>query len=582
MRHEQTRQHRRKLLALRSHLKQSKSDPLWWSAAQRILAAVMLLAALPLFAVLYPLVRLSSPGPFLFRQERSGRNAVLFQALKIRTMRQGADRDARLARSVRADNPLVTPLGRVLRDLKIDELPQLWNVVKGEMALVGPRPLGLTFQQELEKEIPGFSERLTVRPGLTSLAQVAVLESAEEENVVADWRRRFQAERHYLINRSPLYDLTVIGLTAAYVLRKIAGKLRRGRRKGRGARGALAACLLVLLAGACTPIKDPTGLLIDADLQSKEIYLEQASAARTSVERQVVALPTSVSSDAVDAHYRIGPGDKLLINVFGEPGLTELLVRVDADGLIQLPIVELVKVSGKTTTEVQAELKAAFAEQFNDPWVVVDLAEFKSRPLYLIGEFNKPGVVYLESPTNLVQALGLGAGLTPDAYLRGARLLRDNRIVPVDIHALLREGRFDQNVWMETGDTIYVPGRQDLKVYILGAVEQPGAMPYGDLGLGLLEAMVNARGPKLAAARLQDVRIIRSHSAVRGELLVVDLERILAGESPDLPLQPGDIVFVPQTPLANWNDVVAKIAPTLDLISGTLEPFVQIRFLSQD
>ena len=245
-----------------------------------------------------------------------------------------------------------------------------------------------------------------------------------------------------------------------------------------------------------------------------------------------------------------------------------------------MPIVELFNVEGKTTAEVQAQLKRAFSEQFNDPWVVVNLTEFRSRPLYLIGEFNKPGVIYLETPTNLVQALGLGSGITPDAHLRGARLVRENKIVPVDVYALLREGRFDQNVWLEAGDTIYVPGREDLKVFVLGAVMQPGAMPHGDAGLGLLEAMVNAQGPRMGAARLQDVRIIRSHSPTRGELLVVDLERILVGESPDLPLQPGDIVYVPQTPLADWNDVLAQIAPTLALISGTLEPFVQIKFLS--
>jgi polysaccharide export outer membrane protein len=570
------RRHRRQLQELRRDLTLGRPDPHWWEITQRLLAALLMVACGPLLMLLYPLVRLTSPGPFLFKQERPGKDGAPFMALKIRTMREGADLDISLARSVRGDNPLVTPIGRTLRELKLDELPQLWNVLRGDMALVGPRPLGLTFQQELERTIPGFSERLRVRPGLTSLAQVAVLESADKHKVIADWKRRFQAERHYLMNRSPLYDLIVIGLTAAYILRKILTKLSRIGRP----RVVVSACLVLILASACSPALNPSGLVNDTDLLRKEILLTDAGRSRSPIKRQMVELPTSISSDSVDRHYRIGVGDKLLINVFGEPGLTNLLVRVDAGGRIQMPIVELFNVEGKTTAEVQAQLKRAFSEQFNDPWVVVNLTEFRSRPLYLIGEFNKPGVIYLETPTNLVQALGLGSGITPDAHLRGARLLRENKIVPVDVYALLREGRFDQNVWLEAGDTIYVPGREDPKVFVLGAVVQPGAMPHGDAGLGLLEAMVNAQGPRMGAARLQDVRIIRSHSPTRGELLVVDLERILVGESPDLPLQPGDIVYVPQTPLADWNDVIAQIAPTLALISGTLEPFVQIKFLS--
>lgn len=566
---------RRQIRELRRRLLKGRADPSWWRVAQRLLAGLMLFAALPLLICLYPLVRLTSPGPFLFKQERPGQNGKPFIALKIRTMREGSDRDKTLARSVRSENPLVTPIGRLLRDLKLDELPQLWNVVRGEMALVGPRPLAIVFQQELEREIPGFTQRLRVRPGLTSLAQVAVLESAAEEGVVQDWRRRFQAERHYLYNRSPLYDLSVLALTAAYVFRKLARKLQTQRARVLGLGLAL---LAVLSVTACSPALDRNGLTSDSDILRKEVNLDEPGRARSPVERQIVSLPSSASTDATDPHYRVGAADELSINVFGEPGLTDLTVRVNAAGMIQVPILELVSVGGKTTAEIQAELKRAFTAHFNDPWVVVHLVDFRSRPIYLIGEFNEPGVVYLDSPTNIVQALGLGSGLSAQAYLPGARLLRDNEIVPVDIKALLRDGRFDQNIWLHAGDTIYVPGHQDLKVYLLGAVGQAGPHPFGN-GLTLMEALVHARGPKAGAAELQEVRIIRTHSPIRGELMVVDLEKILIGESPDLPLQAGDIIYVPQGPLADWNDVIAMIAPTIGLISGTLEPFVQLKFL---
>ena len=181
--------------------------------------------------ILYPAVRLSSPGPFLYSQMRPGRYGVPFRAYKLRTMRIGADRNTDAARSVRSGDPMVTPMGRVLRGLKIDEVPQLFNVVRGDMALVGPRPIALSFQQELEAKIPGFSARLLVKPGLSSLPQVCVLESQSPEHVVADWSRRFRMERHYIANQSVAYDLVVIGLTRRAHPAHAAPRTAAGRRR---------------------------------------------------------------------------------------------------------------------------------------------------------------------------------------------------------------------------------------------------------------------------------------------------------------------------------------------------------------
>ena len=94
-----------------------------WAVSQRLLAGALLLLLAPVFMLLYPAVRLSSPGPFLYSQMRPGRNGVPFRAYKLRTMRVGADRNTEAARSVRSGDPMVTPLGRILRRLKIDEAP---------------------------------------------------------------------------------------------------------------------------------------------------------------------------------------------------------------------------------------------------------------------------------------------------------------------------------------------------------------------------------------------------------------------------------------------------------------------------
>ena len=197
-----------------------------WLVAQRLLAGLVLILLAPLFLVLYPAVRLSSPGPFLYSQLRPGRNGVPFRAYKIRTMRVGADRNTDAARSVRSGDPMVTPIGRVLRGLKIDEAPQLYNVLQGRHVAGWSRPIAISFQQELEAKIPGFSARLMVKPGLSSLPQVCVLESQAPEQVVADWSRRFRMERHYIANQSVTYDLVIIGLTVALILRMVFGVLR--------------------------------------------------------------------------------------------------------------------------------------------------------------------------------------------------------------------------------------------------------------------------------------------------------------------------------------------------------------------
>jgi polysaccharide export outer membrane protein len=286
--------------------------------------------------------------------------------------------------------------------------------------------------------------------------------------------------------------------------------------------------------------------------------------------------PELPPAENAGVNYLVGPGDKLRINVFGEPGIADLTARIDGAGYIQVPVIELVKVSGLTTRQIQSRLKRLYEKRFVAPWVTVEIAEAKSRPLYLLGEFKNPGVRYLELPTTLLEALALGGGLTGEAYLPGARLIRGGQAVLVDLKGLLREGRLEQNVPVGAKDVIFAPRRGDMKVYVLGAVTQPRAVNYGENGRTVLEALTLAQGPLAGRARLSDVRVVRSFSAVEGELIVVDVSAILKGESVDFPLEPSDVVFVPQTVIADWNDVLAQVLPSLQLIGGILTPIALI------
>lgn len=198
-----------------------------WIGAQRLMALLLLICLTPLFFVLYFAVRLTSRGPFLYCQKRPGLGGTLFTIWKIRTMAVGSDRNLANALSVQKNSSQVTSVGKILRDLKIDELPQLWNVVCGQMELVGPRPIASALHERLIQEIPGFSARMTVHPGLTNLGQITILDNQAASRLKEDWKTRFEGECHYLQNKSVSYDVILLFLTVVFILRKALSRLRR-------------------------------------------------------------------------------------------------------------------------------------------------------------------------------------------------------------------------------------------------------------------------------------------------------------------------------------------------------------------
>lgn len=155
----------------------------WKSGLDRALALTMLLPGLPIIAVLICLVRLTSPGPAIFRQVRVGLNGKTFTLFKIRTMRIDAESPGTGPVWSKPGDPRTTRLGRFLRDAHLDELPQLFNVLRGDMSLVGPRPERPEFVVVLAKQLPGYRQRLDVLPGITGLAQINLPPDTNIESV---------------------------------------------------------------------------------------------------------------------------------------------------------------------------------------------------------------------------------------------------------------------------------------------------------------------------------------------------------------------------------------------------------------
>jgi lipopolysaccharide/colanic/teichoic acid biosynthesis glycosyltransferase len=188
---------------------------------ERIIALMAIIAISPALLLVACLIRYTSCGPVLYVQSRPGLNGRSFRLYKFRTMHVGADRENARARKVSDDDEMITSVGRILRRLKIDELPQLWNVVRGEMSIVGPRPIAWSLHTELTKTIPMFEERLKVRPGITSLAQLEAIDSDDQQDVLFDWRRRFAIESNYIPLKSMRYDVAVVFLTICYIAAKV-------------------------------------------------------------------------------------------------------------------------------------------------------------------------------------------------------------------------------------------------------------------------------------------------------------------------------------------------------------------------
>ena len=135
-----------------------------------VLSIIGLLVGIPLIAIFGILIKLEDNGPITYKQERLGKSGKRFYIYKLRSMRTDAEKFG--AQWAEKDDPRITKVGKFIRKTRIDELPQLWNVIKGEMSLIGPRPEREVFYKEFEKTIPNFRDRLQVRPGLGGWAQV--------------------------------------------------------------------------------------------------------------------------------------------------------------------------------------------------------------------------------------------------------------------------------------------------------------------------------------------------------------------------------------------------------------------------
>ena len=184
-----------------------------FNAYQRIMDIVLCLIALiigiPLMVIFGVLIKIEDNGPAVYKQERVGKGGKCFYLYKLRSMRTDAEKFG--AQWAEKDDPRITKIGKFIRKTRIDEIPQLFNILRGDMGIIGPRPERPMFTVQFYEEIPGFINRLSVKPGLTGWAQV----NGGYEATPAE---KLEDDLYYIKNRSFLLDMKIIFKTVGVVL----------------------------------------------------------------------------------------------------------------------------------------------------------------------------------------------------------------------------------------------------------------------------------------------------------------------------------------------------------------------------
>ena len=363
----------------------------------------------------------------------------------------------------------------------------------------------------------------------------------------------------------------------------------------------LVALVVALSAAACRPD------IVASALPSPVIEYEGQELDQSTVRKLLD--PTASAAEQADPNegfedgtpYRVGPGDSLLVAVYGHPELSiasyagSLLQAsgrtagfvVDNDGTLQFPLIGTVPVAGKTVAELRMFLERELGNHIKDPKATVQVAFNGSIRYYLFGQFAIPGVKTSDRPLRLLEAMSLGGSVMLEkASLRTAYVARGDKRLPINFHRLIRDGDLTQNIKLQSGDIVMVPDNVAEQAFVFGALastSRGGAVPFAGGRLSIVQALAYAGlgFRERFQSRLSKVRVIRSDGH-KGEFFVVNVSNILSGKAAPFPLQPGDVVYVPPTGFTTWNLAIEQLLPLLQTVGSVLQPFVQIKYLSNN
>lgn len=263
--------------------------------------------------------------------------------------------------------------------------------------------------------------------------------------------------------------------------------------------------------------------------------------------------------------YRIGIEDMLAIMVWQHSDLS-ITAAVGPDGKISMPLAGEITAKGLTKTEVQDLIAARLAKYVRDPVVTVNITEYTSRRIRVLGQVNQPGMYTFSGQITLLDAIARAGGPTITAQLHQCAIFRGTETVfEVDVYELLYEKNMQLNIPLEPNDTLFVPDNLNARVFVLGEVKNPGLYDIGGR-LTVLEAIEKA-GSYTDNASLRYVRIVRG-DLNHPKIIPVDIKaQVDKGITPkNQNLKPNDIVFVPKGTIGKLNFVLNQISPSLRTI----------------
>lgn len=280
------------------------------------------------------------------------------------------------------------------------------------------------------------------------------------------------------------------------------------------------------------------------------------------------------------SQYRIGAGDVLDVFVTRGPTQERLQVLVRGNGRITVSFAEA-PVDGLTADQAAEEITRKLSAYIRNPQVDVQVKEYNSKKVSILGAVGLAprggiGTVPLTGRTTLLEVIAKAGGLAPNASLDRIRVTRGTKSYTVNLYRFVQEGDLSQEFILDAGDVVFVPERvagEERQVFLIGEVKKPGPVPF--FPSMTLSELLGQAGGWTDTARFDEARVIRGNLN-NPEIISVDLARlVLKGDRRiDQLLRPNDVVFIPRTPMGDWNALMAQLRPTLEIISLSLQPVV--------